>query len=83
MTHKSEPSVQGSLDRLPYLPKEETMNGVTWLKDLDERFEEAYQRLKDAEAKKDRELALQADDLIHDVIDDVTVRLVSLFEKLS
>ena len=59
------------------------MNGVTWLKDLDKRFEEAYQRLKDAEAKKDRELALQADDLIHDVIDDVTVRLVSLFEKLS
>jgi len=59
------------------------MNGVTWLKDLDERFKEAYQRLKDAEAKKDRELALQADDLIHDVIDDVTVRLVSLFEKLS
>jgi len=59
------------------------MNDVTWLKDLDKRFETAYQRLKDAEAKKDRELALQADDLIHDVIDDVTVRLVSLFEKLS
>ena len=59
------------------------MSDVTWLKDLDKRFEAAYQRLKDAEAKKDRELALQADDLIHDVIDDVTVRLVSLFEKLS
>ncbi|MCD6214703.1 MAG: hypothetical protein J7J46_06985 [Candidatus Desulfofervidus sp.] len=55
----------------------------TWLKDLDERFKEAYQRLKDAEAKKDVKLALQADDLIHDIFDDVTVRLVSLFEKLS
>lgn len=53
-----------------------------WLKELDERFKEAFQRLKDAEDRKDRELALQADDLIHDVIDDVTVRLVSLFEKL-
>jgi len=56
---------------------------TTWLKDLDERFKEAYQRLKDAEAKKDRKLALQADDLIHDVFDDVTARLASLFEKVT
>lgn len=59
------------------------MNTPIWLKDLDERFKEAHQRLKDAEDKKDLKLALQADDLIHDVIDDVTARLVSLFEKLS
>jgi len=54
-----------------------------WLKELNERFEMAYQRLKDAEAKKNRELALQADDLFHDIFDDVTARLVKLFKELE
>ncbi len=54
-----------------------------WLKELDERFKIAYRRLKDAEAEKDRELALQADDLLHDIFDDVTARLVKLFKELE
>lgn len=54
-----------------------------WLKELDERFKEAYQHLKDAEDRKDIKLALQADDLVHDVFDDVTARLVKLFKELE
>jgi len=54
-----------------------------WLKDLNERFKEGYRCLREAEAKQDINLAHQADDLLHDVFDDITIRLMQLFDKLE